>query len=90
MKTIKTVDLINDFRRISDFLEANAREWVTVSRPHNKNIVIMTETEAHELAKARRNLEYMQKLDESIAQAELGKVVSYTREQMKAEVSPSS
>ncbi|MCL2110516.1 type II toxin-antitoxin system Phd/YefM family antitoxin [Microgenomates group bacterium] len=65
-KTIKTVDLINDFKRVSDFLEANVREWITISRPHNKNMVIMSEQEAARLAKTERNLAYLQKLDESI------------------------
>ena len=84
MKTIKTVDLINDFKRVSDWLEQNAQEWITISRPHNKNMVIMTETEANELAKARRNLEYLHKLEVSLAQAERNEVVTYTKEQMRA------
>jgi antitoxin YefM len=65
VKTIKTVDLVNDFKSISDWLEENNQEWVTVSRPKNKNIVLMTEAQANELAKARRNLEHLQKLNES-------------------------
>ena len=84
MKTIKTVDLINDFKRISEWLEENSQEWVTVSRPRNKNIVLMTEAQANELAKARRNLEYLQKLDRSIEQANRGEVVKYTMDEMRA------
>jgi len=84
VKTIKTVDLINDFKRISEWLEENSQEWVTVSRPRNKNIVLMTEAQANELAKARRNLEYLQKLDRSIEQANRGEVVKYTMDEMRA------
>ena len=59
MITIKTIDLINDFKRISNYLEENNQQWVTVSRPRNKNIVLMTEREAHKLARAKRELEYL-------------------------------
>ena len=83
MRTIKTVDLVNNFKDISDWLEENTSEWVTISRPHNKNIVLMSEAEANELAKARRNLEYMMKLEEAINQVEEGKIVMYTKEQMR-------
>ena len=84
MKTIKTLDLVSNIKQVCDWLKQNPREWVTISRPHNENMVIKTEEEANSLAKARRNAEYLAKLAESIAQAERGEVVNYTREQMRA------
>lgn len=69
VKTIKTIDLINNFKRVSDWLEENSKEWITISRPKNKNIVLMTEAQANELARAKRNLEYLAMLDESIEDA---------------------
>ncbi|MCL2049246.1 MAG: toxin-antitoxin system antitoxin subunit [Defluviitaleaceae bacterium] len=46
--------------------------------------LLMNEAEAQDLARNRRNIEYLQKLDESIAQAKRGEVVMYTAEQMRA------
>jgi antitoxin YefM len=77
MRTIKTVDLVNDFKRVSAWLEENNKEWVTVSRPKNKNIVLMTEAEANELARARKNLEYLTMLDNSIEEARNGEAYEY-------------
>jgi hypothetical protein len=77
MRTIKTVDLINDFKRVSNWLEENNQEWITVSRPKNKNIVLMTEIKANELAKARENLEYLTKLDRSLEDAKANGAYEY-------------
>ena len=84
LMTIKTVDLVNDFNKISSYLEKNSQHWVTVSCPHNINIVLMTESKARELEKAQRNIEYLQKLDLSEEQVKRGEIVSYTMEEMRA------
>jgi hypothetical protein len=44
----------------------------------------MTVTENKDLAKDRQNLEYLQKLEKSIAQAERGEVVKRSMEEMQA------
>ena len=81
---VKNINLVNDFKGISNFLEKNSQQWIAVSSPHSKNIVLMTESKARDLKKARRYLEYLQKLDLSEEQARRGKVVSYTIEEMRA------
>jgi antitoxin YefM len=77
VKTIKTVDLVNNFKNISNWLEENNQEWVTVSRPKNKNIVLMTKKEANELARNRKNLEYLMKLDRSVEESGNGEAYEY-------------
>ena len=84
MKTIKTVDLLNDFKQVSDWLEENSREWITISRPHNKNIVIMTEAEANEFSKLRRNAEYLAKLDRGMEAIKNNDLVHISFEELEA------
>ena len=84
MKTIKTVDLLNNIKQVSDWLKENPREWITVARPHNENIVIMTEAEAHSLAKARRNTEYLAKLDRGTQAIENNDLIHISLEEMQA------
>ncbi len=47
-------------------------ETLIVLRPKNENVVIVSEKEYNELAKAKRNEEYLKKLDRSFAQLEQG------------------
>ena len=56
----------------------------TADLGENMVIMIMTEEEAEDLLKMRRNREYLAKLDQSITEAENGNVVMYTKEQMRA------
>lgn len=55
MIALKTVDLRNDFKKVSDIVTSGER--VLISRPHNENLVIMSEKEYNELEKMRRNAE---------------------------------
>ncbi len=58
-------------------------EPVIVSRKENRNVVIISETEYNELAKAKRNAEYLAKLDESFKQFEEGKTISFSMEELR-------
>jgi len=58
-------------------------EPVIVSRKENKNVVIISEAEYNELVKAKRNAEYLAKLDESFKQFEDGKTISFSMEELK-------
>ncbi|MCM1145175.1 MAG: hypothetical protein NC407_10735, partial [Lachnoclostridium sp.] len=55
-----------------------------VSRPKNENVVIVSEKEYNEMAKAKRNAEYLAKLDESWKQLEQGKTISFSIEELEA------
>jgi antitoxin YefM len=48
--TIKTVDLRKDIKRIGELV--NKGEKVVISRPHNENLVIISEKEYNMMEKA--------------------------------------
>ena len=81
MIAIKTVDIRNEFKRISDLIHSG--EKVLISRPRNENLVIMSEKEYNELEKARRNAEYLAKIDEAVQQVAEGRVVYKTMEELE-------
>jgi len=79
--TIKTVDLRNDFKRISDIIRDG--EKVIISRPHNENLVVLSEKEYNELEKSRRNAEYLAMIDRSMQELKESKVVVKTMEELE-------
>ena len=58
-------------------------EPVIVSRKENKNVVIISEAEYNELAKAKRKAEQLAKLDKSVKQFEEGKTISFSMEELR-------
>ena len=52
------------------------------SRPHNQNLIVISEAEYRELEKLRRNAEYLAKLERSIQQFKEGKVVVKTMDEL--------
>ena len=52
------------------------------SRPHNQNLIVISETAYRELEKLRRNAEYLAKLEHSIQQFKEGKVVVKTMDEL--------
>jgi len=81
MIAFRTVDLRNGFKKISDIVTAG--ENVLIARPHNENLVVLSEKEYNELTKARRNAEYLAKIDAAIKQAEEGHVIVKTMEELE-------
>jgi antitoxin YefM len=81
MIALRTIDLRNDFRRVSDLV--NAGEKVLIARPHNENLVMLSEKEYNELDKARRNAEYLITLNESMKQYAEGRVVVKTMAELE-------
>ena len=57
---------------------------VMIPRKANRNVVILSEEEYHELQKAKRNAEYLAKLDRADKQLRSGKVVEKTMEELEA------
>ena len=82
MIAIRTVDVRNDFKRISDLV--NSGEKILISRPHNENLVILSEKEYNELERTRRNAEYLAMIDKSLQEFAEGKVVIKTIEELEA------
>lgn len=81
MIALKTTDIRNDFKKISNLVRTG--EKILVSRPHNENLVILSEKEYNELEKTRRNNEYLAKIDRSIEQLSQGRTVVKTLEELE-------
>lgn len=81
MIATKQVDLRANIKKYFDI--AFDGEPVIVSRKDNKNVVIVSEQEYNELQKAKRNAEYLAKLEYSRAQLERGEVVIKTIEELE-------
>ena len=81
MVALRTIDMRNDFKKVSDLVSSG--EKVLIARPHNENLVVLSEKEYNELEKARRNAEYLEKIDRSIQQAADGRVVVKTMEELE-------
>lgn len=52
------------------------------SRPHNQDLIVISEAEHCELEKLRRNAEYLAKLEHSMQQFKEGKVVVKTMDEL--------
>ena len=52
------------------------------SRPHNQNLIVISEATYRELERLRRNAEYLAKLERSIQQFKEGKVVVKPRDEL--------
>jgi len=76
MIALKTMDLRNDFKRVSNLITSG--EKVLIARPRNENLVVLSEKEYNELDKARRNAEYLSMIDESRQQFATGKTYTFT------------
>ena len=81
MIALNTTDIRNDFKKISNLVRTG--EKILVSRPHNENLVILSEKEYNELEKTRRNNEYLAKIDRSIEQLSQGRTVVKTIEELE-------
>jgi antitoxin YefM len=81
MIALKTIDLRNDFKRVSALV--NAGEKVLIARPRNENLVVLSEKEYNELEKARRNAEYLAKIDAAMERVSQGRVVVKTMEELE-------
>jgi len=82
MIALRTVDLRNDFKRVSDLV--NSGEKVLIARPRNENLVVLSEREYNELEKARRNAEFIAMVDNSAHEATEGKTISFTMDELIA------
>lgn len=81
MIALKTTDVRNDFKKISNLVCSG--EKVLISRPHNENLVILTEKEYNELERIRRNNEYLSKIDTSLQQFAEGRTIVKTMEELE-------
>ena len=66
MIVLKTIDLRNDFKKVSDLVMSG--EKVLISRPRNENLVVLSESEYRELEKGRQNNMYQAMTGDSALQ----------------------
>lgn len=73
MLAVKSIDMRDNFKTLCD--KVFEGETLIISRPKNKNVVMMSEAEYNEMLKAKRNADYLAMLDKSMAEAEQGKFI---------------
>ncbi len=82
MLAVKSMDVRENFKEWCNRVIGG--ETLIVSRPKNENVVIVSEKEYNEMAKAKRNEEYLKKLDHSFAQLEPGEVIHKSLDELRA------
>ncbi|MDL2319431.1 type II toxin-antitoxin system Phd/YefM family antitoxin [Eubacteriales bacterium OttesenSCG-928-A19] len=81
--TVKTNDILTKFKEFAD-KAVKDKEVITISRPKNENVVMISESEFQEYARARRNAEYMRMLEQSNEEYREGRVIVKTMEELRA------
>lgn len=71
MVAVKGKDLKQNFKSMCDMVFGG--ETLIISRPKNENVVLISEREYAELEKAKRNAEYLAKIDRGFEQIRSGK-----------------
>lgn len=82
MLAVKSVNVRDNFKEWCDRIVMG--ETVVVSRPRNENIYMISEAEYNSLQKAKRNAEYLSKINESVKNHEKGDTISFTMEELKS------
>ncbi len=82
MLAVKSVNVRDNFKEWCD--KINMGETVVISRPRNENIYMISEAEYNALQKAKKNAEYLAKIDESIENHKKGDTISFTMEELLA------
>lgn len=70
VKSVNSMEVRNHFRDFCD--KVFNGETLIISRPKNKNIVMISEKEYNEMMKAKQNAEYLSMLDKSMEEAQKG------------------
>ena len=82
MLAVKSMDLRDNLKTLCD--KVFHGETLIISRPKNENVVMLSEKEYNEMAKAKRNADYLAMLDKSMAEAEAGGFIVKTIEELEA------
>lgn len=82
MLAVKSVNVMDNFKEWCEKISMG--ETVMISRPKNEIIYMINEAEYNELQKAKRNFEYLSKLDKRIERLNNGEGVHKTMEELRA------
>ncbi len=81
MQTVKSMDVREHFKEWCN--KVISGETLIVSRPRNENIVILSEKEYHEMAKAKRYIEYLTLLSKHRNEQRTDKTITFTMDELK-------
>jgi antitoxin YefM len=81
MIAVKPSQMRNNFKYLCDKVVNG--ETIIVSRPNNKNVVVLSEKEYNDLRKAARNAAYLDMVDKSIAELTQGGFVPKTLDELR-------
>ena len=81
MIATKPLDLRSNLKKYMDF--AFHGNPVVIARPKNENVVMLSEQEYNELAKAKQNAEYLQRIDHSYEQLVKNQTISFSLEELQ-------
>lgn len=81
MIATKPLELRSNLKKYMD--TAFSGNPVMIARPHNENVVIISEKDFNELMKAKHNAEYLAKLDRSYEQIAKGKTISLSIDELR-------
>ncbi|MGN0464963.1 MAG: type II toxin-antitoxin system Phd/YefM family antitoxin [Lachnospiraceae bacterium] len=82
MIATKQMDIRANLKKYFDL--AFNGETIIVSRKENKNVVVISETEYNNLLKAKKNAEYLAKLNRAEEQIKNGQVITKTMDELLA------
>ena len=80
-----TATLATDFKiNLKHYIDlVSSGEQVIITRPKNSNVVLVSEKEYSELKRIQANSDYLFKLKQSFLQAEEGKLITKTIEELE-------
>ncbi|MEZ3485779.1 MAG: type II toxin-antitoxin system Phd/YefM family antitoxin [Lachnospiraceae bacterium] len=81
MIAVRQMDIRANIKKYFDM--AFGGEPVIVSRKENKNVVIISEAEYNEMAKAKRNAEYLAMVDRRIERLNNGEGIHKTLDELR-------
>ena len=81
MLAVRSMDVRDNFKSLCD--KVFNGETLIISRPKNENVVMISEAEYNEIIKAQKNAEYLAILDKSIKEAEAGKFIVKTPDELE-------
>ena len=81
MIATKPLDLRSNLKKYMDF--AFHGNPVVIARPKNENVVMLSEQEYNELAKAKQNAEYLHRIDHSYEQLAKNQTISFSLEELQ-------
>jgi Antitoxin of toxin-antitoxin stability system len=81
MIAVKPTQMRENFKILCDRVVDG--ETIIVSRPNNKNVVVISEGEYNAMQKAANNAAYLDKIDRSIQQLAAGKTVTKSMKELE-------